>query len=142
MEKSTQEYEGKLEEQKQKYVKQLENLNDQLEKQNRLKQQIEKGRVSLEQEKENLVQELLNAQNQKQENEKRRKLAEVGLVEITQKNAESEQNRNALLGQFTKVEIKYKIYKYFSFNMTWKHFLNKEILTNKIFLHWKEKLIN
>ncbi|KAI1732396.1 myosin head (motor domain) domain-containing protein [Ditylenchus destructor] len=96
-------YEKNIEECKQKYHSQIASLSEQLEKQSRLRQSIEKGRSGLEQEKQELQNEFLNVQNLRTEAEKRRKQAESTVADLNGRLADAEAHKSNLTVQLNKL---------------------------------------
>lgn len=92
-----------MEELRQKYQKQVEELNDQLDAQKRNKQNIDKARDALVQENKNLDQELKSLQAAKTESEKRRKQAELTVAELNARLSDADNGRAALVQQLDRV---------------------------------------
>ena len=92
-----------MEELRQKYQKQVEELNDQLDAQKRNKQNIDKARDALVQENKNLDQELKSVQAAKTESEKRRKQAELTVTELSARLSDADNGRAALVQQLDRV---------------------------------------
>lgn len=96
-------HEAKLEETKQKYFKQIEELNSQLDYQKRSRQQAEKIRSSGEQERNELASELQSTQSLRIDADRRRKAAEQQANDMKSQLSESENQRNIISAQLSKV---------------------------------------
>ncbi|TMS36883.1 hypothetical protein L596_003949 [Steinernema carpocapsae] len=97
-------HESKLEEQRVKHQKTVDELYDQVEQQKRLRSQIEKSRNALDQEKSALDQELCALQIAKADAEKKRKQAESAIAELNARYSDVDQGRLALADQLAKLQ--------------------------------------
>ncbi|GMR60861.1 hypothetical protein PMAYCL1PPCAC_31056 [Pristionchus mayeri] len=91
LEASRQDYEIKTEELKHKYVKQLEELSEQVEQQRKLRSQVEKSKAATETERNELAHELATVQAIKTESEKKRKQVESAILDLQTQLSQSEE---------------------------------------------------
>ncbi|CAL1540634.1 unnamed protein product [Lymnaea stagnalis] len=85
-------HEDGLQEVRQKYTQQIEQVNEELENAKKMKINLEKAKVTLEAENKDLENDLKSVQMAKQESERKRKQAETQLAELSIKLAEFERN--------------------------------------------------
>uniref|UniRef100_A0A8R1I4E6 Uncharacterized protein n=1 Tax=Caenorhabditis japonica TaxID=281687 RepID=A0A8R1I4E6_CAEJA len=91
--------EGKLEEQKGKFTRQVEELHDQIEQYKKARGQLEKQQNQADQERADMVQEIALLQASRAEIDKKRKIHEGHLMEIQTNLAESEDHKRTLIEQ-------------------------------------------
>ena len=96
-------YDSKLDEWKQKYLKQIEELNNQLDHQKRARMQAEKGRMAFEQEKNELTNEFQSSQSLRVEAERRRKSAEQQATDLKAQISDIETQKSSMAIQLLKV---------------------------------------
>ncbi|VDK44796.1 unnamed protein product [Anisakis simplex] len=96
--------EGKIEEVKQKYQRQIEDLSEQMEQHKRLRAQAEKSRNAIDAEKSELAAELAAMQSARAEADKKRKFAESSAVEMTARFNELETAKLLATQQLAKAQ--------------------------------------
>ncbi|CAI5456207.1 unnamed protein product [Caenorhabditis angaria] len=94
--------EGKMEEQKAKFNRQIEDLHEQIEQQKKARGQLEKVQLQAEQDRADMVQEIALLQSSRGEIDKKRKNHEAHLMELQANLAESEEHKRALIDQLEK----------------------------------------
>uniref|UniRef100_A0A915PUG7 Myosin heavy chain n=1 Tax=Setaria digitata TaxID=48799 RepID=A0A915PUG7_9BILA len=97
-------YDTRAEELKQKYQKQIEELDEQVEQQKRIRSQVEKTKNSLDIEKASLAAELTAVQVAKAEADKKRKQAEMACMELNARVAELDSAKSALTQHLAKAQ--------------------------------------
>ncbi|KAL3981567.1 Myosin-10 [Acanthocheilonema viteae] len=95
---------ARAEELKQKYQKQIEELDEQVEQQKRIRSQIEKTKNSLDMEKASIAAELTVVQAAKAEADKKRKQAEMACMELNARIAELDSAKSALTQHLAKAQ--------------------------------------
>ncbi|CAI4225395.1 unnamed protein product [Auanema sp. JU1783] len=94
----------KLEEQKTKYVKTIEDLHEQIEQQKKIRSQLEKARQETEQQREELAHALSESQSSRSESEKKRKQVEQQLLDVQYQLGDAEMMRKVSQDQFEKMK--------------------------------------
>ncbi|EFO89923.1 CRE-NMY-1 protein [Caenorhabditis remanei] len=91
--------EGKIEEQKAKFTRQVEELHDQIEQHKKQRNQLEKQQNVADQERAEMAQEIALLQASRADIDKKRKIHEAHLMEIQANLAESDDHKRTLIDQ-------------------------------------------
>lgn len=97
--------EGKIEEQKAKFSRQVEELHDQIEQHKKQRSQLEKQQNQADQERADMAQEIALLQASRADIDKKRKIHEAHLMEIQANLAESDEHKRTLIDQLERVRF-------------------------------------